>query len=67
MVQTLGWDVVPLFARTLCDDQAFLPVILGAELSAVPRSLDDRWLRRNGLAECIATERGDALWARTLI
>ena len=23
---------------------------------AVPRSLDDLWLRRNGLAECIATE-----------
>ena len=39
-----------LFARTLCDDQAFLPIILGAILSAVPRSLDDRWLRKNGLA-----------------
>ena len=37
-------------SNTLCDDQAFLPIILGALLSAVPRSLDDRWLRRNGLA-----------------
>ena len=54
-------DAALLFARTLCDDQAFLPIILGALLSAVPRSLDDRWLRRNGLAYCIATECGYAV------
>ena len=48
-------------SNTLCDDQAFLPIILGAILSAVPRSLDDRWLRRNGLAYCIATECGYAV------
>ena len=51
-------DAALLFARTLCDDQAFLPIILGALLSAVPRSLDDWWLRRNGLAYAIATECG---------
>ena len=49
-------DVAPLLARTLRGDQAFLPIILGPNLSAVPLSLDDRWLRRNGLAECIAAE-----------
>ena len=54
-------DVAPLVARTLCDDQAFLPIILGATLPAVPRSLGDRWLRRNGLAECMAAECGYAL------
>ena len=51
-------DAALLFARTLCDDQAFLPIILGAILSAVPRSLDDRWLRRNGLAYAIGAECG---------
>ena len=48
-------------SNTLCDDQTFLPILLVATLSAVPRSLDDRWLRRNGLAYCIATECGYAL------
>ena len=28
-------------SNTLCDDQAFLPILLVATLSAVPRSLDD--------------------------
>ena len=45
-----GSNIGLTMLRTLCDDQAFLPIILGAILSAVPRSLDDRWLRRNGLA-----------------
>jgi len=31
------------------------------KLLAVPRSLDNRWLRRNELAECIAAECGYAL------
>ena len=55
-------DVAPLFARTLPDDDAFPSIIiLGPNLSAVPRSLGGRWLRRNGLAECIAAECGYAL------
>ena len=56
-----------LFARTLCDDQAFLPILLVATLSAVPRFLDDWWLRRNGLAYCIATECGYAVGVGGLI
>ena len=45
-------------SNTLCGDQAFLPILLVATLSAVPRSLDDRWLRRNGLAYAIGAECG---------
>ena len=52
---------IGLSARTLCDEQAFLPIIPGAILPAVPRSLDDRWLQRNGLAYCIAAECGYAV------
>ena len=39
----------------------FPPIDLGTALSAVPRSLGDRWLRRNGSAECIAAGCGYAL------
>jgi len=34
---------------------------IGVVSSAVPRSFDDWWLRRNGLAECIAAECGYVL------
>jgi len=62
LVKHWAGDVAPLFARTLHDDdQAFLPIILGPKSPAVPCSLGGRWLRRNGLAECIATECGYAL------
>ena len=39
-------DVAPLFARTLCDDQDFLPIIMGPKSSAVPRSPGGQWLKK---------------------
>ena len=43
-------------SHALCLTIKQSPIILGPSLPAVPRSLDDQWLRRNEFSECIATE-----------
>ena len=59
----IGLTMLLYCSHALCVTiKLFFPSIwLGASLSAVPRSLDDRWLRRNGLAYCIAAECGYAV------